>query len=211
MGAVWPSLGSFMKLVLIVSAIFTLLLTACGEQAGPTVAPLPSPPPVAGTPTTGTPSPVPENGNAAPVTPAPTPPGAAPGGQVDLNNEFWYGSLSRGGASVPGGMGFWQTGSTVAAVLILADENGETVSLPRMTGALRGYDLAIGHTDAAGDTGTVEGTFDRSQTSFRGTFTLVVGGEASSFGLTMAYDSQLGERLQTQSAVTFEELAERLK
>lgn len=204
-----------MKLVVIASAVLTLLLTACGEQARPTVTPLPSPPPVTGTPTTGTPNPVPENGNAAPVpspvVPSPAPPGPTPGAQIDINNEFWYGSLSRGGASIPSGMGFWQAGSAVTGVLILADENGETVSSPRMTGALSGYDLVIRYTDAAGDTGTVEGTFDRSQTGFRGTFTLVVGGEVSSYGLTMAYDSQLGERLQTQSAATFRALAERLR
>ena len=200
-----------MKLVMIAAAL-TLLLAACGEQAESTVTPLPSPPPATGTPTTGTPDSVPENGNVAPApspvapTPAPT-----PGGQVNINNEFWYGSLSRGGASIPGGMGFWQTGGDVAGVLVLADEGGETLSLPRMTGTLSGYDLAISHTDAAGDTGTVEGTFDRSQTSFRGTFTLVVDGEAASFGLTMAYDSQLGGRLQTRSATTLVELAEQLR
>ncbi len=204
-----------MQLVLIASVILTLLLTACGEQAGPTVTPLPSPPPVTGTPTTGTPSPVPENGNVAPapspVAPSPVPPGATPGSQVDINNEFWYGSLSHGGASIPGGMGFWQTGSAVVGVLVLADENGEAVSSPRMTGTLSGYDLAIRYADAAGDTGTVEGTFDRSQTSFRGTFTLVAGGETDSFNLTMAYDSQLSERLRTQSAMTFGRLAEQLR
>ena len=80
-----------------------------------------------------------------------------------------------------------------------------------MTGTLSGYDLAIRYADAAGDTGTVEGTFDRSQTSFRGTFTLVAGGETASFNLTMAYDSQLGERLRTQSAVAFGRLAEQLR
>lgn len=204
-----------MKLAVIVSTVLTLLLTACGEQVGPTVTPLPSPPPVTSAPTTGTPNPVPENGGAAPapspVAPSPISPGPTPGGQVDINNEFWYGSLSRGGASIPGGMGFWQTGSAVAGVLVLADENGETVSLPRMTGTLSGYELAIRHTDVAGDTGTVEGTFDRSQTSFRGTFKLVVGGEANSHALTLAYDSQLGKRLQTQSAITFAKLAERLR
>lgn len=203
-----------MKLV-ITSVVLILLLTACGGQAGPTVAPLPSPPPVTGTPTTGTPSPIPENGNVAPaptpVAPLPGSPGSVPGGQVDINNEFWYGSLSRSGASIPSGMGFWQTGSAVAGVLLLAGESGEVVSLPRMTGTLSGYDLTVRHTDAAGDTGTVEGTFDRSQTSFRGTFTLVVEGEASSYGLTMVYDSQLGERLRTQSVTTFEALAERLR
>ncbi len=154
-----------------------------------------------GAPTTGTPNPVPENGSAAP----------APGGQVGINNEFWHGSLSRGGASIPGGMGFWQMGSAVAGVLIFADENGETVSFPRMTGTLSGYNLAIRHTDAAGDTGTVEGTFDWSQTSFRGTFMLVMGGETTSFNLTMVYDSQLGERLGTQSVVPFRTLAERFR
>lgn len=207
-----------MKLAVIASAVLALVLTACGEQARPTVAPLPSPPPVTGTPTTGAPNPVPENGNVAPppvasppspTTPSPVTP--SPGSQIDINNEFWYGSLSRGGASIPGGMGFWQAGSAVAGVLVLADENGEAVSLPRMTGTLREYDLNIRHTDAAGDTGTVEGAFDRSQTSFRGTFTLVVGGETSSFGLALSYDSQLGERLRAQDATTLRALAERLR
>lgn len=202
-----------MKLVVIVSAVLTLLLTACGEQAGPTVAPLPSPPPVVGTPTTGAPNPVPENGSAppSPVTPSPVTPSPSPGSRVDINNEFWYGSLSRSGASIPGGMGFWQTGNAVAGVLVVADENGEPVSLPRMTGTLSGYDLALSHTDAAGDTGTVAGTFDRSQTNFRGTFTLVVGGETTSFGLMLAYDRQLGERLRAQRAATFRVPAEQLR
>ena len=163
----------------------------------------------------GTPNPVPENGSTAPPltapspgTPAPTP---SPGSQVGVNNEFWYGSLSRGGASVPGGMGFWQTGSAVAGVLVVTDENGEAVSFPRMTSTLSRYDLSVRHTDAAGDTGTVAGTFNRGQTTFRGTFTLVIGGETTSFGLTLAYDSQLGGRLRAQNAGTFRALAERLK
>lgn len=199
-----------MKLAVITSAVLVLLLTACGEQARPTVAPLLPSPPVTGTPTTGTPNPVPENGSTAPPpgTPVPTP---GPGSQVDVNNEFWYGSLSRGGASVSGGMGFWQTGSAVAGVLVVTGENGEVVSFPRMTGTLRGYDLSVRHTDAAGDTGTIAGTFDRSQTTFRGTFTLVIGGETTSFGLTLAYDSQLGGRLRAQNAGTFRALAGRLK
>ena len=202
-----------MKLAVFAPAVLTLLLTACGDQAGPTVTPLPSPPPMTGTPTTGTP--MPENGNVAPAptTPAPAPitPLPAPGGQVNINNEFWYGSLSRGGAVIPSGMGFWQTGSAVAGVLLLADESGEVVSLPRMTGTLSGYDLTISHTDAASNTGTVKGTFDQGQTNFRGTFTLVVDGEATSFSLTMAYDSQLGERLRTQGVTTFRAFAEKLK
>lgn len=204
-----------MKFAVIASAVLILSLTACGEQAKPTVAPLPSPPPVTGTPTTGTPNPVPENGNVAPAPVAPSPapgtPTPTPGGQASINDEFWYGSLSRGGTSIPSGMGFWQTGSAVAGVLVVTDENGEPVSFPRMTGTLSGYDLSIRHTDAAGDTGTVTGAFDQNQTNFRGTFTLVIDGETTSFGLTLAYDSPLGERLQTQNAVTFRALAERLR
>lgn len=199
-----------MKLAVITSAVLALLLTACGEQTRPTVAPLPSPPPV-----TGTPNPVPENGNVAPPPAAPSPgapaPMPGPGSQVDINNEFWYGSLSRGGGSVPGGMGFWQTGSAVAGVLVVTGEDGEAVSFPRMTGTLSGYDLSVRHTDAAGDTGTVAGTFDRSQTTFRGTFTLVIGGETTSFGLALAYDSQLGTQLRAQNAGTFRALTEQLR
>lgn len=185
------------RVLIFTLALLTFLLAACGEQLAPT---------------TPTPIPLPSQPQPTPIpsTPAPSP-APAPGAQVSVNDEFWYGSITHNGISIPGGMGFWQTGNAVATVVAFTGADGEVVTFPRMTGTIEGYTLTINYTDAVGDVGIISGTFDRSQTTFSGTFTLTVGGERTVFGLSMSYHSQLGTRLQTQSVTTFRELIEQFK
>lgn len=176
-------------------------LPACGEQLAPAVpAPIPAP-----------------TQPAFPVAPAPTPVPATPtpGTQVNVDNEFWYGTISRSGTSIPGGMGFLQTGSSVTGILAFTNTSGEVVTSPRMTGTTKGYTLTISDTDAVGDMAIITGTFDQSQLNFSGTLTFIIDGERTVLGLAMSYSSQLDAQMQTQmqaqSVKTFKEIAEQFK
>lgn len=134
-----------------------------------------------------------------------------PGVQLDLDDQFWFGSISSGGASIPAGLGFLQTDDSVTGILGITDSYGDVITSPPMSGTIAGYELAISFNDAVGDRGTVIGTFDQSQTTFSGTLTLILDGVSTSYNLTMSYQSQLGARMQSQSVTTFRELSEHLE
>lgn len=130
---------------------------------------------------------------------------------VNLDDQFWFGSLSMGGVSIPAGLGFLQTDNAVTGILGITGSRGRVVTSPRMNGTIEGYELSIGFTDAVGDSGTVEGTFDQGQRNFSGTLTLVIDGVSNPYTLAMSYQGQLSAQTQTQNVTTFRELAEHLK
>lgn len=184
----------------------TFLLVACGDPFPPATPTFPVEPI-----TTPTPAPIP----APTPTPAPTPnpaptPAPTPGSQININDEFWYGALSANGNLLPAGMGFLQTGNAVDGMLAFTGVDGEVVTSPMMSGTLSGDQLSISATDSVGDTLTVRGTFE-SETTFAGTFTLIIGGETHVIGLSMVYDSPLSTQIKAQRFVSVEELAEHLE
>ena len=177
------------RFIFLAFCVSTLLLTACGDQLSPASPPT-TPPPIA--------------------SPAPTPIAPVPGGQINVDNEFWYGTMSGNGRSIPAGMGFMQTGTSVRGVLVFTGSDGDVVSSPVLSGTLQGSNMAIGFVDSVGDVITVAGTFT-SEVSFTGTMTLTVSGEKGVVNLAFNYDSPLSTQMRVQRVSSLKEFAEKLK
>lgn len=176
-------LSSFALVLLI------FVLAACGDQLSPASPPAPLPPV---------------------TTPAPSPTTPVPGTQINVDNEFWYGTMSANGRSIPAGIGFLQTGTSVRGVLAFTGSDGEVVSTPVLTGTLQGSNLAIGYVDSVGDVMTIAGTF-ANEVSFTGTMTLTVSGETEVITLAFSYEGPLSKQIQAQRVSSLKEFAEKLE
>lgn len=115
------------------------------------------------------------------------------GPSIDLDNEFWFGTITRAGSSgvVYAGLGFEQTGNDVRGTFAFADGSGDVTVCCMLRGTIRGLDLSMSDTDAVGDQIIISGRFDAGGSSMTGTLSFVIDGVRDDFHLEMAYESQL--------------------
>ncbi len=121
---------------------------------------------------------------------------------LNVDNDFWFGELTRTGSSgvAFAGFGFEQTGSEIKAALAVSDGT-QTVTCCVLTGSLNGRELEASFVEANNDSVTVSGTFS-SDTSFAGTLRFIVEGKTDEYNLQMSYESELDAALMSSFART---------
>lgn len=136
------------------------------------------------------------------------------GPQINVNNEFWFGTITDSGASglVYAGIGFEQSGSDVRASFVYGSSSSDATYCCTLEGTINGNALRVSHTDAVGDKIIISGNFS-GEMAFAGTLAFVIDGSRDSFNLDMTYDSQLSSvSIQnTSQPLTIKEIAALLK
>ncbi len=148
----------------------------------------------------------------SPAAPAPKPAPTV----VNLDNDFWFGTVTGPDSSNPVyvGVGFTQAGAAVTADLVLSDANGQAEYCCRLTGALTNNALGLNYTDAAGDQIKIDGTFGTDAKTLTGTLTFVLSGETSSYTLQLAYESELDAaalKVQSGTPLSVEAFAQQVR
>jgi hypothetical protein len=112
------------------------------------------------------------------------------GARVNVDNDFWFGTVS-GGSFVYIGVGFTQNGSSVSAPLAYGTTSSNVAYCCTLVGSINGYNLTMSDTDFAGDQIIISGRFNSSVTVFTGTTTFIINGVKDSFYTELEYSNEL--------------------
>lgn len=145
----------------------------------------------------------------SPIAPTPQP------ASVNLDNDFWFDTVSSPGSSevVYVGFGFSQTGNAVLGDFISLDAHGEPDYYCQLAGSVNGDVLNLRFTDASNDQIKVSGTFGAGAKTLTGKLAFVVAGQVSSYTLELTYESELDTNaLSTQGgALSVKDVLQRLR
>ena len=133
----------------------------------------------------------------SPVTPTPQPTPAI----INLDNDFWFGTVSSPGSSevMYVGFGFSQTDNAVLGNFVFLDAYGEPDYCCQLAGSVNGDALNLSFTDASNDQIKVNGTFGAGAKTLTGKLAFVVAGQRNSYTLELTYESELdANALSTQ-------------
>lgn len=128
-----------------------------------------------------------------PVTPSPSAPQTPtnPGGTtINVDNDYWFGTI---GGGVYGGLGFRQSGTSVDAVFAYATDTNDVTVCCTLSGTIQGQQLSMSYVDRVGDTITITATFTTAVT-LTGSLTFIIDGvRRDPFALNFGYEGELDD------------------